>query len=237
MTGVDWVIQPLHHAEFDYLPFRMFVDFKLPPFPEDAQIFVLRGVRFIGSVAITNHPEETFENFIAHHRPVGRQTPAAPRKHTYQIPKEERERLLAEYPWLEEDDFPQPKRRRKGPRRGRRARSPRIERESSSSDSSEGELPVHMPDELPVVLASAKERLVEERKKFKHTFDDIEDEKMWFNVRLLGGEWTEEFKGILSDGLEGLLKKSLGMNGASNAVSRGRCPSCLANGTGRMPKP
>ena len=76
------------------------------PFEDDDELFVLPRMSFLGKLLCTSHAAETFDAYIRAHPPVQAPRARGGGNPKPVVPRDVRARLLAEHPWLEEDDLP-----------------------------------------------------------------------------------------------------------------------------------
>lgn len=108
---------PACRAEYEAFPFECVGEPDIP-IGDDSAIWVRTGLRFEGGRDVTNMNAPSLEAFIVSHPKVSRaQRRPATRRQRAVFP-DERAKLLAEHPWLQESDFPSSK----GPRVGDRPR-------------------------------------------------------------------------------------------------------------------
>ena len=97
--------QPLQRVEYDIFPCFFAHEHSLP-IDEDADVHILRGLRFDGIVVFTNHLPEPVELFVRRHPSVDAHRAASRHGRMLPIgPRDDRDRLRKEFQWLTEKDL------------------------------------------------------------------------------------------------------------------------------------
>ena len=139
-----------------------------------------------------------FEEFVRFCPRVGTRTSSSTRAPRIHISADAREALLQAFPWLTEDDLPGNARRDiSGGGRGGGKKRARSVSPSGRGDAEGLEHPSDKDVGAPINVA-------EELALFKDAHDEYShDNELCFYSKLLGGKWTSENKGVISDGWAG----------------------------------
>jgi hypothetical protein len=159
-------------------------------------------------VLLTSHPAEPFEEFTRYHPPVSKAKQVTGRARKAQIPSDVRERLLADNPWLTEDDFGKAR-----PTKKRRPTGPRSPRRAATSSESEEAPRVHVAlkavkvVEVDVADVRAELEALRHEDAWEPEGVDVDEEELQFYVHIRGGKWTKENKGVVADGVAAYARK------------------------------
>ena len=184
--------QPMHRSEFDVLPCRM-ADQATVPIDEDGDLYVLSDMRFAGQVVSCNHLPEPFEHFVQHHPPLDAQRAASKSRRVQAVrPRNDREMLRKEFPWLTEEDLDKACGLGRASRGPRKKGSKRLREDEDSTDSSESVVAAVSDVDMDVIM----ERLAGIRAEYADS--DVEEEGA-FVLKILGGKWTAAHVGKVAD--------------------------------------
>ena len=193
-------LQPLHHREYSYLPFKHTTGDLIPINEEDDDLIVIPGVTMLNDVASTNQPPQFWEQFTFHHSQPIRSSSNIGKRERAHVSKSEMARLLQEHPWLTEHDFVRASGRGVGG--GGSSSSNKVAKKSAPEDT--GKLA-----ETQELFEVDMEELKCEILQLREDCGDEEDEYTFFYTRLLCGPWTKAHKGVAAQGIVGLARAGL----------------------------
>lgn len=214
--GGGYEVAPADRAEYSCFPPIFLTDQEVPA-AEDEDLFVHRCIRFEGARLATNTAAVPFERFVVSLPCVAPSQKKKSGGHKRKaLPADERAALLAEHPWLDEDDLPADLARRKV---STRRAQPQVHALAKEADLNEG---------IPIVAAPAEEVVEEavpaaigDAEEAPEVFDDarlaeLRDELAWdesddtyFFLHILGGRWTHTHKGVHADGAGGYARQGM----------------------------
>ena len=200
---------PLHHRKYSYLPLDFVVGDLVQIEADSANLNVLFGIGFEDDVAFTNHASVDFEAFTAHHVacvPQGAAAVDVPV--TRGIPRSEKDKLLATYPWLSEEDL---KDVTPGSGGGRFGRS-YGKRDRPVGEGSEDDV-----DEASEVDDFGGEAwddadIDAELGDLRREYDDrerVDDPEEFFYRRILGGKFCARNRGVVANSICGFPRAGL----------------------------
>jgi hypothetical protein len=192
---IDDGVRPWHRQDYTYLDCKTVTDRELP-FNDDSEIVVHPRMVFVDDVVASNHPSKPFDVFTMHHPATSRAAPAKAERgaHRWSLREEARAALLADNPWLDEEDLP-------GCKSGKRGGSG-----GCGGGHGDPKRPPVVPehdadgaDELLVREAVDVEAVGEELAALRKERADefANDDFFWTKVR--GGGWTFEHTGVVGD--------------------------------------